>query len=300
MNPPEATPERASGMSSPDPASATYEFARKVGRRRLAAGAPVRKSFVSTSFNPLLPVPPLAALLRGGGRGGQLRLKLYLSLLWVCASEPFETSMPARAWAALLGLPDPDDRGVRRIHEATRDLRTKGLIQVRERGGHPNALVLLDESGSGEPYRSPASLYNQLRNAQVTSRERLRPHQYFKIPSSIWTAGYIQRLGGPGMAMLLVLLCERVANNDVWFSPGVAHQRFALASSTRSMGLQQLRQEGLISTRSEVISEDGNYISFQRRRNVHRLTIPEPPPHTPDPDPWLVARSQSSDAPSPF
>lgn len=285
-------------MSSPEHTSAPAEFARKVGRRRLASGAPVRKSFVSTSFNSASSVPPLAALVRGGGRGGQLRLKLYLSLLWVCASEPFEASMPARAWAALLGLPDPDDRGVRRIHEATRDLRDRELIQVRDRGGYPNALILLDESGSGEPYRSPASLYNQLRNVQA-NRDRLRPHQYFKIPSSIWTEGYIQRLGGPGMAMLLVLLCKRVADNDVWFSPAVAHERFALAPSTRSAGLQQLRTEGLITTRSEVISEDGNYISFQRRRNVHRLTIPEPTSpeptsNAPSADPWAAARSVNS------
>lgn len=99
--------------------------------------------------------PPLAAMLRGGGRGGQLRVKLYVSLLWLCAAAPYEANLPARAWAALLGLADHETRGVRRIHEAIRDLHDRKLITVRDRGGMPSVLGLLDEN-AGQPSLHPA------------------------------------------------------------------------------------------------------------------------------------------------
>jgi hypothetical protein len=262
--------------------SAAAEFARKVGHRRRTSGAPVRKGFVSTVFyTGGSATPPLAALLRGGGRGGQLRLKLYISLLWLCAAEPYEASLPARAWAALLGLADHETRGIRRIHEATRDLRERELITVRDRGGMPSVLGLLDENATGKPYAPPSTTYSTL-SRQGAEPAQLRRHQYFRIPSSLWTLGYISELGGPGVAMLLVLLCEQPRTGaGIWFTPDTAGQRFALAHSTRTTGLQQLRELGLITSKVAVTSEDGTYLTFQRRRNVHQLNLKgdgSPPP----------------------
>lgn len=267
----QATRIPAEGASS---MSAAAEFARKVGHRRRISGAPVRKGFVSTVFyTGGAATPPLAALLRGGGRGGQLRVKLYISLLWLCAAEPYEASLPARAWAALLGLADHETRGVRRIHEAIRDLHERKLITVRDRGGMPSVLGLLDENATGEPYIPPSTAYSTL-TRQGAEPARLRRHQYFRIPSSFWTEGYVSQLGGPGVAMLLVLLCEQPRSGaGIWFTPETARQRFALAHSTRTTGLQQLRELGLITSKVAVTSEDGTYLTFQRRRNVHQLNL---------------------------
>ncbi|MEV0167343.1 hypothetical protein [Nonomuraea fuscirosea] len=233
----------------------------------------MRKGFVSAEFYAGHGSPPLAKLLRGGGRGGQLRLKLYLSLIWLSAKEPYDSSLPARSWAALLGLADHETRGVRRIQEAIRDLQDHNLISVRDRGGYPSVLTLQNENGQGEPYLPPSDVYSRLQSRNARP-EQLRPHRYFRIPSALWTEGLIAQLGGPGIAMLLVLLCEqRGPGTDVWFSPQVAKQRFALAPSTRNAGLEQLRNLDLIDTRTKVTSEEGTYITFQRRRNVHRLTL---------------------------
>jgi hypothetical protein len=216
----------------------------------------------------------MARLLRGGGRGGQLRLKLYLSLIWLSAKEPYDSDLPARAWASLMGLADHETRGVRRVQEAIRDLQDQSLITVRDRGGQPSVLTLLNENGQGELYSPPSDAYNQLQQRRSASPDLLRPHRYFRIPSALWTEGYIARLGGPGIAMLLVLLCEqRAPGSDVWFSPRVAKERFHLAPSTRSAGLEQLRELDLIDTRMKVTSEEGTYITFQRRRNVHQLKL---------------------------
>src|SRR5690349_10721147 len=100
---------------NPDQRIAAREFADFLGANRRRAGAPVRTAFVIAEEGRVR--PPMAELLSsttgsgGGGRGGQVRLKLYLSLLWVCAKAPYEAIRPARAWAALLGLEDIEGRG---------------------------------------------------------------------------------------------------------------------------------------------------------------------------------------------
>jgi hypothetical protein len=250
---------------------AAGEFVKRLGSRRAESGAPVRNAFVSSIRGEL---PPLALLLRGGGRGGQLRVKLYISLLWVCAAKPYETAYPARAWAALLGLDDHETKGVRRIHEALRDLVDHKLITVQDRGGLPSLVTLLQEDGSGADYEPPSEVYNRLAQAKADP-EVLARHRYFRIPSKIWTEGHIARLSGPCLAMLLVLLCEGrgVRNAPVWFTPDIARERFRLADTTRTKGLQGLRELGLMRTTQAVVSQDGVYIGFQRRRNVHTLTV---------------------------
>jgi len=256
--------------------SAAAEFTLRLGARRTKAGAPVRNVFVAAPDADT--VPPLASLLRGGGRGGHLRLKLYLGLLWLNATPPHESALPARAWAALLGLEDHEIKGVRRIQQAAHDLQGRGFITIRDRGGRPNGLTILDDAGTGAPYTSPSETYNRMQQ-QGAPDSVLWQHRYFRIPSSIWTDGHMATLTGPGLAMLLVLLCERRGKDtDVWFTPDLARQRYNLADSTRSNGLQELRDRQLLSTRSISISETGSFITFKRQRNTHRLLLTSDPP----------------------
>ncbi|MGX1615453.1 hypothetical protein ACWIF8_16390 [Micromonospora chalcea] len=247
------------------------EFAARLGNRRVESGAPVRNRFVTSLEGEL---PGLASLMRGGGRGGQTRVKLFLSLLWVCTAKPYSASFPSRAWAALLGLEEPDARGARRIQEAIRDLDARKLISVQDRGGLPSVLTLNDEGGSSAAYVPPSEAFNALRRSGAPP-EILAQHAYFKIPSKLWTDGIIARLRGPGIAMLLVLLCERRGDttSEVWFSPDIADQRFKLAPATRTAGLQELRSLGLLETKVRPVSHDGTFINFKRRRNAHTLLL---------------------------
>ncbi|MHA6631832.1 hypothetical protein ACU61A_40920 [Pseudonocardia sichuanensis] len=265
----------ADAATNPQPQAAA-EFARSLGVRRRRAGAPVRTEFASDEN--VVARTPLARLLSGGdtgggGRGGQLRVKLYLSLLWVCAKEPYNTIRPARAWAALLGLDDHEVRGVRRVQQALRDLHERGFIVLRDRGGTPPLVTLLDEHGDRSPYEPPSDTYSRLSsfNAPATNLAR---HTYFRVPTTIWTHGHIARLTGPSLAMLLVLLAERRGQDvPVWFSPERAQQRFSLSVGTRRAGLQHLRELGLLHSATRTVSEDGTYISFARRRRTHQLLL---------------------------
>ncbi len=225
--------------------------------------------------------PPLAGLLSGtgsgggGGRGGHVRAKLYVSLLWVAAKSPYTVSRPARAWAALLGLPDPETSGVRRVQQALRDLQDRKFIELEDRGGQPSLITMLSETGTGRPFVPAPEAYN---DAQVKKKSPriLARHQYFRVPSALWTEGHISQLSGAGFAMLLALLSEvrgQAPEQGVWFSPDRAKARFGFAASTRREGLDQLRDLGLVHTTTRSVSERGTYIDFARRRNVHVVTL---------------------------
>lgn len=258
-------------------ATAAAEFARRLGTKRRDSGAPVRNLFVADDRDGVK--PPMAKLLSasptgGGGRGGQLRLKLYVSLLWVCAAAPYEVIRPGRAWAGLLGLDDPETRGARRVQEAMRDLQDRGLVRILDRGGHASAVTLLSDFGTGHPYTPPSETYNQIKMSGANAAT-LAMHRYFRVPSSLWTTGLISKLSGPGLAMLLVLRCEQQGKDGtpVWFSPDRALTRFGLAESTRRQGLEELRAEGLVTTMTRRLSESGDFIDVYRQRKVHTLTM---------------------------
>lgn len=255
---------------------AAREFAERLGARRRDAGAPVRRIFVSDEH---VERPTLARLLSGtgtgggGGRGGQLRVKLYLSLLWVCAKEPYNVALPARAWAALLGLPDHENRGVRRIQQTLRELEDRRLVRLEDRGGLPTRVFPLNEKGDGSAFLPAPEAHSRLQ--QTAGESVLREHRYFRVPTTLWTKGHVAQLSGPGLAMLLALLSERRGNPEpgVWFSPARATDRFGFAASTRAQGLAQLRALGLVRTTVRTVSENGAYIDFARRRNVHEVTL---------------------------
>lgn len=117
-----------SASAASDPVETAKKFARRAKRT-----APVRYGFVQRA-KPADPPPPAIALLRGatGGRGitgGDVRLRLLLSLLWAARDDPTLT-YPHRSWAELLGLAEPDTAGARRIRNALGWLDHHGLIQL--------------------------------------------------------------------------------------------------------------------------------------------------------------------------
>lgn len=250
------------------------DIALSLGRRRRESGAPVRKLFVAAR-EPFDQTPPMADLLHGG-RSGQVRLKLYLSVLWRTAKEPFEVTSPARVWAELLGLPDPDGNGLRRIRQAMRDLSDRRLLKVRGRGGQPSVLQPLSDTGDGKRYSAPSTAYQKQRS---TDPGRLWRHEYFKIPSALWTEGYMAQLSGPGLAMLLVLLSQQRQHlPGVWIVRGTADQQFGLSERTRNKGLDELRALNLISTEMASIDDQGRTFGFSRRRNVHTVLLKQKGP----------------------
>lgn len=254
----------------PSPAAITaaeHVAARLTAGRFARTSAPVRRRFIERSAADA-PPPPLARMLRGG-RGGMVRLKLELSMLWLAARAPHELIYPARAWAVLLDLPDPEGRGARRIQDALRWLEENRFVDIMLRLGQPSTVQLRSENGDDKPYELPGQAYNRLRNDRSASEA----HRYIQLPNSFWTNGWLATLSGPAVAMLLVLYAELgqdpPATTDLWFSPRQADLQYALSEDTRSKGLRELRATGLIDARQKSITPD--VFDFRRLRNVYRL-----------------------------
>jgi hypothetical protein len=211
---------------------------------------------------------------QGGGRGGQIRVKLLISLLWICSSAPYSTTRPASAFAALLGLDGYETNGTRRIQQALRDLADRNFVRVIQQGAHSPRIELLSETGDGTAYTSPVETYNALSRKDGTLPSELRAHRYFRVPTAFWTQDWIYRLSGAATAMYLSMLAEKSLNaEEVWFSPSRAEARFGLATSTRKAGIKEQQQLGAVTTTSRSVSDTGRIIDHTRRRNVYRLDI---------------------------
>jgi hypothetical protein len=93
------------------------------------------------------------------------------------------------------------------------------------------------------------------------------------LPVGFWTSGWAAVLSTPAIAMLLVLLAER-GPKDVreffWFSPKQAEQRYALSEDTRTRGVAELADAGIITIKREPVSED---MGWSRVRNTYRVNI---------------------------
>jgi hypothetical protein len=251
----------------PSALAAANEVNDTSGRRR-NKGAPVRKTFVRTDGDQ---TPPMSRLYQVGGRGGLVAIKIYLALLWRCSSPPYKVTQPARAWATLLGLEDPEGNGVRRITAAIKALQSEKLIKVNFVPGTGNTITLLDESGDGTPYLLPSTEY--ARSPEGPQRQRNR---YFKISPRLWTEGDIQSLKGPGTVMLLILLAERGGEGvPVWFSTEQFPARYRISHKTRSTGTRELIDRGLLAVEREALPDiPDRTFSRRRYRNVYKLINP--------------------------
>lgn len=227
------------------------------GRR---AEIPVRNLFVRNDEAEV--VPPLARLVStGGGRGGEVPVKLYLALIWRSSSEPYETDHLARQWAELLDLKEPATLGARRITNALKTLEEARLVELTPRRGDTTIVTLLHESGNGRPYTLPSTAHTRA----TTDAERAQ-HRYFKIPIKLWTEGHIQAMSASAVAMLLVFLEERnVDGRRTWWSTELFPQRFNLSPTVRSKGTAELEERGLLGVQKELVGDDPRQ-SFTRHR----------------------------------
>lgn len=259
------SPKTLGRTASPQALAAAAAVANRVRNRN----AQLRRLFVARTSDVSKPTP--LALMMRGGRGGAVRLKLYLSLLWFAANPPYDVTYPARAWAELLDLPDPETTGARRIADAFTWLDRQRFIDTQSRPGLPTRVVLLEESGTGTEYRIPGAAWRALpKDATTDERERQR---YVQLSSTLWTTGWMTLLTGPALAMYLVLLAELAGDDPssrrIWFSPAVADLRYALSEDTRSTGLRELVRVGLVTVKRR--SLDTDTFDFRRVRNVYQL-----------------------------
>lgn len=199
-------------------------------------------------------VPPLVGLFRGErghqvGRGGEVRLKLWLSLALLAAKSPYviRQPMPTRVWAETLGLPDPDGRGSRRIADAIGWLDDHGFVTATRRQGRAAGLEVI--------YPNPAKAHRASKGRWVVA------------PVQLWSQGWIVTLSGAALVVLLDMI--ELTNAGKVAAPrslDLARKlEYGLSDDTWGRATQELEDVGLLTVGSWVTEE--NFV--RRRRNTY-------------------------------
>lgn len=244
-----------------------------VRKSQRTAGVQLSESFVRRESGSD-EAPPLALLLRGG-QGGEVRLKLYLTMAMLAVSPPFDIRepVPARSWAAALGLDDPAHNGARRIGDAINWLAKHKFLVTERRQGTPGSVRLLSQDLSGSTYKRPTPA-----------------NRYVQLPLGLWDQGWIVRLSGTALAMLIVLLdLQGGRAQPQWISPSQARSRYDLSPDTWTKGLKELKALDLVTVSRRT---QGDIFDYQRMRNAY--WVREDMLHSPESHPTGRARRRSA------
>ncbi|MCC9173805.1 hypothetical protein [Arthrobacter sp. zg-Y179] len=193
--------------------------------------------------------PFLSKLMRGG-RGGEVRLRLYLTLRMQATRHPYRLrARPARSLAAMLNL--PDDTGPRQINAALKWLEKERLIRRDRQEGKPSEFTLLKPDGSGEEW---------------TSRSEPR---WVTIPIELWKNGWILRLNGRCLAVY-VALRELTGGSgpEGGVMDGHRKAQYGMSLDTWTRATKELEDMGILTVKSEVYGDED---WDRRRRNRYRL-----------------------------
>jgi hypothetical protein len=186
---------------------------------------------------------------------------------------------PARAWAALLDLPDPEGNGQRRVRDALDWLEEREFIKTEPQPGKPIVVRILREDGSGRAYADPADAYKK------ASGDKAKNHElHLTLPDALWTDGWIVTLSARAIALLLVIAVVTFTEKEWdWVSPRIARSRFGISEDTWSRGVAELKARKIIEIRRRPVALDD--FDFRRVRNEYRvprddsrrIVLPAPP-----------------------
>lgn len=232
------------------------------GRARWRS-APLRRRFVRRDppFVASSSPPPLATLART--RGGDVRVKVFLSLLWIAAAPPYDATLSDRTMAELVGVPTTP-AGLRRVAEAVRALESSSLVAVERVQGRPRTLRLLDDGGTGAAYIPPG--------AQIRAGADSVANRYVRLPAGLFVNGWLPCLDGPALTTLLVLLAQGGGEPEgCWISATHLENAYGVSQSTWYRGVRDLRALALLRTRQSSIATGG--WRTPHFRGVHRVDL---------------------------
>lgn len=201
--------------------------------------------------------PPLARLVRGG-RGGEVRLKLYLTAALIAGGPPhaYDRKTPSRAWAELLNLPDPSTAGARRISDAFAWLGDNRYLEVDRGRGRTTSFRLLSTALDGESYEKPA-------------------REYVTVPLGLWANHWISAVSGSELAVILAILDTPGDDIEGSTSPRFLTEdqrpRYGLSNDSWTRATKQLERIGALVVDRRVAAKP---FSYRRKRSIYLLPSP--------------------------
>jgi len=236
---------------------ATWTIDRLIQRSARITGARLPASFARGDGGP----STLARLLRGG-RGGAVRIKLYLSKVLLAGSmhnHPVHGrntifNVSGATWARALALPDPPKAGARRVADAQNQLASMGLIELQRQPSQPPITKLLHPTGSGAAWVEPGT-------------------PYIRIPLEVWSNRWIWHLSAKELAVYVAIL-DLCAGNGVDGTggpqalSGTHLRRYGISEDTWRIASASLEMMSLIHTDIAVVGAD---LATSRRRKRYQL-----------------------------
>jgi hypothetical protein len=200
--------------------------------------------------------PPLARLIRGG-RGGEVRLKLYLTITMMATRAPYDITRPPspNLWTQMLGV--TGDQPVRRVSDALRWLRDGGFIGLIPRAGTLPLITLLDPQGPAEPGRP-------------YSRPMEKGSPYISLPLTLWTNGWIIDLPATSLALMMVIRDVQQGKDQAKYTYSDERAMYGLSADTWTRGRNDLERRGLLEVRR--VPQGGDF-DYQRMRNLYRVRL---------------------------
>jgi hypothetical protein len=227
-----------------------YYLNRIIERSKRRTGLQLPPSFVRDQADQ---DPPLAQMLRGG-QGGEVRLKLFLTMALLATDPPHKINpISSRVWASALTLPDPESRGARRISDALRWLNDHKppFVSLDRIPGSPPTIQLLSASGSGKKWVRPTG-------------------QYVTVPLGFWTNKWIIKLSGAGTALLIVLLDLQGGRTRPLSLSGHDRRIRGLSDDTWTRATKELHGHGLLEVGK---ATQGTDLDWRRARNTYWVPL---------------------------
>lgn len=261
----------------------SWEVAKDAGKL-MEAPAPVRRGFFrvdADGYEPLVPGErtPLSAM-AVGGQGGEVRLKLFLTVVWLAARHPHHVrDKTAGAYAHLFGLQQPETNGAKRVAAAIDWLVEHKFVTADRKNGRPAVLTLRHER-TKETYTRP----------KPDNEGKVAPADiWVGIPSELWSQGWIAVLSGTALTTLIIILDESLGRPEVkgeertgrsgttymhitksgwvWIAESVLESRCRVSYDLWGKGLKELRAHGLIDRRFDT------QVRFGPKYRARRVTI---------------------------
>lgn len=213
---------------------------------------PFAKTFLRSQEGDV--APPLARLIQGG-RGGEVRLKVFLTITMVATKSPHDiTRSPSPGhWAQMLAVAGVQPS--RRVAEALRWLNRHGYIKLTPRKGAFPKITLLSPQGADEPgieYERP-----------LDAGER-----YISLPLSLWSNGWIIDLPATSLALLMVIRDVQQAKDQLAYVASSERDLYGLSPDTWTRGRIDLERRGLLEVKRV---PQGGAFDHRRMRNLYRV-----------------------------
>lgn len=239
-------------MEEPEDALRRMRSAVAKAKRKASVDFPVAFVWADTRT-------PMLSRLLGRGRGGEVRLRLYLTMRMQATAAPY--ALPGRTSSSLAGLLNlPSDTGPRRVTDALNWLETNKLLHRTPIRGKAAGITLLSPDGSGDP---------------LTDRKQRR---YVTLPVELWSDGWIFKLSGRSLAVYTALRdLLGGKGREGAFMPGDRKVNYGMSDDTWTRAIKELRDLGILFTWFENVGDDEHYKRRRQRYFLRELSQVEGP-----------------------